>query len=168
MNIALVGVKEDPSFIHYWQSIDNTIVMNNIWITILLQPWSPLHWLQPTPTQYPTMSSISLRQRRSLKYQQNCFSKLNLLKQSCFLITSGVPTSYQSLFPNDSQLREIGDCAFYRCKSLQSTYIQKVSLESEHALLVICINLESVLFTDQSCLRIIGDGTLLVVVHFHP
>ena len=60
------------------------------------------------------------------------------------------------IFPNDSQLRRIGNEAFYECKSLQSIDIpDSVTIIFEGAFGQ-CHNLESVLFTDQSCLREIG------------
>ena len=60
------------------------------------------------------------------------------------------------VFANDSQLREIGYKAFYRCKSLLSIDIpDSVNIIGEDAFYE-CTNLESVLFTDQSCLQEIG------------
>ena len=57
------------------------------------------------------------------------------------------------IFPNDSQLRDIGDHAFRGCKSLQSIAIpDSVTIIGEGAFYE-CTNLESVLFTDQSCLQ---------------
>jgi hypothetical protein len=56
------------------------------------------------------------------------------------------------IFPNDSQLTEIGESAFQRCKSLQSIAIpDSVTTIGEEAFCD-CSNLKSVLFTDQPCL----------------
>ena len=60
------------------------------------------------------------------------------------------------IFPNDSQLRWIGDGAFYGCKSLQGIAIPDSVTIIDGCAFGQCHNLESVLFTDQSCLREIG------------
>ena len=57
------------------------------------------------------------------------------------------------MFPNDSQLREIGNEAFYECESLQSIAIpDSVTIIGGYTF-DDCSNLESVLFSDQSCLQ---------------
>ena len=62
------------------------------------------------------------------------------------------------IFPNDSQLTEIGDSAFGICKSLLSIDIpDSVTTIGDYAF-CLCTNLESVLFTDQSCLQEIGEN----------
>ena len=61
------------------------------------------------------------------------------------------------VFPDDSQLGEIGDEAFDGCNSLQSIDIpDSVTTIGQYAFCD-CTNLESVLFTDQSCLQKIGE-----------
>ena len=60
------------------------------------------------------------------------------------------------IFPNDSQLREIGYNAFRECKSLLSIDIPDSVTHIGQYTFRFCTNLESVLFTDQSCLQKIG------------
>ena len=61
------------------------------------------------------------------------------------------------IFPNDSQLREIGRAAFHGCKSLLSIdNPDSVTTIGQYAFHQ-CTNLESVLFSDQSCLQEIGE-----------
>jgi hypothetical protein len=61
------------------------------------------------------------------------------------------------VFPNDSQLREIGSNAFEGCNSLLSIAIPDgVTTIGEEAFSY-CHKLESVLFTGKSCLQKIGD-----------
>jgi hypothetical protein len=62
------------------------------------------------------------------------------------------------IFPNDSQLREIGYEAFEGCKSLQSIAIPDSVTTIGDLAFYDCTNLESVLFTDQSCLQEIKFG----------
>jgi hypothetical protein len=62
------------------------------------------------------------------------------------------------VFPNDSQLREIGTNAFRGCKSLLSIDIPDSVTTIGLWAFIDCTNLESVLFTDQSCLRVIGKS----------
>jgi hypothetical protein len=66
------------------------------------------------------------------------------------------PNLRSVIFPNDSQLRVIGDHAFRGCKSLQSIAIPDSVTTIEQWAFMRCVNLESVLFTDQSCLQEIG------------
>ena len=60
------------------------------------------------------------------------------------------------VFPNDSQLREIGRKAFEGCESLLSIDIPDSVTTIDRWAFCDCTNLESVLFTDQSCLQKIG------------
>jgi hypothetical protein len=62
------------------------------------------------------------------------------------------------MFPNDSQLTEIGDSAFRGCESLLSIDIPDSVTTIGQDAFCDCINLESVIFTDQSCLQEIGNG----------
>ena len=62
------------------------------------------------------------------------------------------------MFPNDSQLREIGWRVFDGCKSLQSIAIPDSVTAIGRSAFYVCTNLESVLFTDQSCLQEIRDN----------
>ena len=62
------------------------------------------------------------------------------------------------MFPNDSQLREIGMRAFQGWKSLRRIDIpDSVTTIGQYAFYD-CTNLESVIFTDQSCLQEIGEN----------
>jgi hypothetical protein len=60
------------------------------------------------------------------------------------------------VFPNDSQLREIGRRAFEGCNSLRRISIPDSVTTIRTFAFMDCTNLESVLFTDQSCLQEIG------------
>ena len=62
------------------------------------------------------------------------------------------------VFPNDSQLREIGWGAFFGCDPLQSIDIPDSVTTIVGWAFRFCTNLESVLFTDQSCLQEIGEN----------